>query len=316
MRQGGIRQLLALVLLVGATSVAILTVPSAASARSKAPTKEDVAQCKDGSYSDNTNFKATCSSHDGVKRWISKYGRCKDGTVIRMSKSASCNGHNGFKRRLPKTYVPKPGWEDVARCNDGTYSDNSDFGKTCSGHRGVMRWLAPYARCKDGQVIKLRKSASCDSHGGFKGLAASDPGHPDLYPERPDRKREDQERKPGKDFVSISGYRAAVAALKFYPAISEFERDGYVVATVFIGNIDPAGQSYNLFDWSLQTPTGRVMSPTISTVDDALTAGALIKGGHTTGQVVFDVGNERGRFYLLYQPDILQSARGVWGVDV
>ena len=58
MRQGGIRQLLALMLLVGATSVAILTVPSAASARSKAPTKEDVAQCKDGSYSDNTNFKA------------------------------------------------------------------------------------------------------------------------------------------------------------------------------------------------------------------------------------------------------------------
>lgn len=316
MRRGGIGRLSALLVLVCTASVGILTEPSVASAKASAPTKADVAQCKDGSYSDNTNFDATCSSHDGVKRWISKYGRCKDGTVIRMSKSASCDGHKGFKRRLPKTYVPKPGWHDVARCNDGTYSDNSDFGNTCSGHRGVMRWLAPYARCKDDQVIKLRKSASCDDHGGFKGLAASDPGHPDLYPERPDRKQDDQEREPGKDFVSISGYRAAVAAVKFYPAISEFERDGYVVATAFIGNVDPDGQSYNLFDWSLQTPTGSMMSPTISTIDDALTSGSLIKGGHVTGQVVFDVGSERGRFYLLYEPDILHPGRGVWAVDI
>jgi hypothetical protein len=58
----------------------------------------------------------------------------------------------------------------IAACNDGNYSNNSDFDKTCSGGDGINHWLAPFGSCKDGAFIAMSPSSSCDNHGGFASL--------------------------------------------------------------------------------------------------------------------------------------------------
>lgn len=68
--------------------------------------KGDVARCKDSTFSDNTDFSATCSSRGGVSKWLAPYGECTDGTVIKMSKQASCADHDGFGGLLPADYTP------------------------------------------------------------------------------------------------------------------------------------------------------------------------------------------------------------------
>lgn len=150
------------------------TTTEAISPRAKAIKEGNVALCNDGGYSDNTDFSATCSGGDGIDEWLAPYGECKDGSVIKMSEDASCEDNGGFKRLLPPDYAPKAGKGDVAQCEDGTFSDNTDFSATCSSRGGVKKWLAPYGKCKDGKLIKMSKSASCDGHEGFRGLLPVD----------------------------------------------------------------------------------------------------------------------------------------------
>lgn len=132
-----------------------------------------VARCEDGTYSDNTQFDDTCSSHDEVGEWLAPYGRCRGGVVIKMSTDADCGG-DGFERLLAQDYRPQPGKDDVARCEDDTFSDNVDFGATCSSRGGVAEWLAAWGSCVDGTVIEMSESASCDGHDGFARLMAAD----------------------------------------------------------------------------------------------------------------------------------------------
>lgn len=134
----------------------------------------NVALCNDGGYSDNTDFSATCSGGDGIDKWLATFGECRDGTIIKLSATASCDDNDGFKRLLPAGYEPKPAKGDIAQCKDRTFSDNTDFSATCSSRGGVDRWLAPYGTCKDGTVVKLSKTASCDDHDGFKALLPAD----------------------------------------------------------------------------------------------------------------------------------------------
>jgi hypothetical protein len=56
----------------------------------------DVAQCKDGTFSDNKDFSATCNSHNGVDHWLGEYGQCSDGKIIVMSSGASCGSGTQF----------------------------------------------------------------------------------------------------------------------------------------------------------------------------------------------------------------------------
>ena len=68
----------------------------------------------------------------------------------------------------PDTNAIKDG--NVARCNDGGYSDNHDFAATCSGGDGIDKWLAPFGECQDGTVIKMSAKATCQDNEGFKKL--------------------------------------------------------------------------------------------------------------------------------------------------
>ena len=54
---------------------------------------------------------------------------------------------------------------NVALCNNGDFSNNTDFGKTCSGADGLDEWLAEYGECNDGTTIKMAKNSSCGGCG-------------------------------------------------------------------------------------------------------------------------------------------------------
>ena len=133
-----------------------------------------VALCNDGNFSNNTDFNKTCSGGDGLDEWLGKFGQCQDGTIIVMRSSASCSGKGGFGQVMEAGYKPEPGPDHVALCNDGNFSNNTDFDKTCSGGDGIDHWLAEYGECTDGTTIRMATSASCSGHGGFKGLKATD----------------------------------------------------------------------------------------------------------------------------------------------
>jgi hypothetical protein len=135
-----------------------------------------------------------------------------------------------------------------------------------------------------------------------------------LFPNRPDSQREDQERNIGGE-ARLSGYTTTVTAAGFQQAVSDFEEDGYIVADVKIFNRDDKAQPYNVFDWSLQTPNGQVVDIDFTTVE-TLSSGDLVPGGEVTGKVVFEVGTQKGDFYLIYKPDAFDGARGIWKVTV
>jgi len=89
-----------------------------------------------------------------------------------MSEDASCPDDD-FKGLLPLDYVSAPATDDVARCNDGLFSNNTDFAATCSSAGGVAEWLATFGECTDGTVIKMSEDASCPDD-DFKGLLPPD----------------------------------------------------------------------------------------------------------------------------------------------
>lgn len=156
------------------TTTEVRTTTTSRDPDAKAIADGNVARCKDGGYSDNHDFAATCSGGDGIDKWLAPFGQCQDGAVIKMSAKATCKDNDGFKKLLPADYEPKAGKGDIAQCKDSTFSDDTDFAATCSSRGGVSKWLAPYGECRDGTVIKLSKKASCDKHDGFKAMLPLD----------------------------------------------------------------------------------------------------------------------------------------------
>ncbi len=146
--------------------------------------------------------------------------------------------------------------------------------------------------------------------------ATDAPAATDLYPARLDSQRDDHEAVVG-DGVEMRGYTATVTAAGFEPTVSAFEDDGYIVADLTILNRNDDAQSYNIFDWRLQTPQGTVIDPSFTTMDGVLSSGDLVHGGTVSGKVVFAVGTDpHGEYYLIYKPDPFASDRGIWGVTI
>jgi hypothetical protein len=66
----------------------------------------DIALCANGTYSDNTDLRSTCSANGGVAEWLATFAECSDGSVIELSTNDPCSGHGGFKRLMPVDYQP------------------------------------------------------------------------------------------------------------------------------------------------------------------------------------------------------------------
>lgn len=134
----------------------------------------------------------------------------------------------------------------------------------------------------------------------------------DLYPDRPGVTEEEHQAALG-DCVRLSGFTAFVEAAEIKD--QEFG-DPQTIVTVRVQNRDDSPQDFNMFDWSLQTPSGTVLDPTISLEDDSLDSGELVKGGEATGTIAFDA-SEPGTYFVVYTPDIFEEdARGIWQIEV
>ena len=134
-----------------------------------------------------------------------------------------------------------------------------------------------------------------------------------LFPDRADAQKGDRERNIGGS-VKLSGYTVTVTSADFQPSISMFEEKGYIRVSVIVENRDEEAQSYNEFVWKLQTPGGQVINPSLTTNDNNLGAGDLLHGGKVDGAIVFEVGEEKGDFYIIYKPDLFDASRGIWKV--
>ncbi len=148
--------------------------------------------------------------------------------------------------------------------------------------------------------------------GGGNGGAANDSASK-LFPGRPDVKRKDVERNIGEG-AQLSGYTATVTKTAFQQQLSQFERNGYMVADVTLLNRDSKAQSYNTFDWKLITPQGTIIDPCLC--GKQLGSGDLVNGGTVNGQLIWEVGVQKGDFYVIYDPPGFDEARAVWKVTV
>ena len=124
-----------------------------------------------------------------------------------------------------------------------------------------------------------------------------------IYPERPGQEKDDQEAKIGSP-VRLTGRTVWVT--------SGAVKGKYLVIQVKIVNRDSKPKSYNTLDWKVQTPQGQLLDPTFF-AGKTIESGELVNGGTAEGPVRFEV-TGKGPFYVVYQGDMFNSARGIWKV--
>lgn len=129
-----------------------------------------------------------------------------------------------------------------------------------------------------------------------------------LFPDRPNQYREDQERALG-DAARLSGYTTTVESVAYDGA-------GEVTVSVRVENRDDELQPMSSTDWRLVSPGGH----TYDAVSSTLPATGQVDDTPVVGDVVFRVdplpAEAQGDFYVLYKPDALDAAQGVWSFTV
>ena len=80
----------------------------------------------------------------------------------------------------------------------------------------------------------------------------------------------------------------------------------YWCVTVGLKNFSSSTDSYNLFEFKLLTPSGRIDGATYPLINDAsslLSSGELASNGSANGQVCYDAPSaQTGRFAVVYEP--------------
>ncbi len=150
--------------------------------------------------------------------------------------------------------------------------------------------------------VALVVAAACG--GGGSDGADHNPG--ELFPDRANQYREDQERAIG-DVARLSGYTTTVTG-------ATYDGEGTVTVSVRIENRDDEPQSMYSTDWQLVSPDVTSYDPVSSTLPSTGEVGDV----PVTGDVVFEVDalDATGDFYIVYKPDGLDAARGIWQLQV
>jgi uncharacterized protein DUF4352 len=148
-----------------------------------------------------------------------------------------------------------------------------------------------------------------------KNSSKSNPGK--LFKGRASAEDDDQERQIGQT-ANLGGYTTTVLGGAFVPEINEFETDGYMKVTVKLCNRDQSAQDVSQFDWKVQSPTGTQLDSTFTTAPQLPVRSGLAQGGEATGDLYFEVGAQRGDFYVIFKPlaDPFDSDRGVWKITI
>lgn len=140
---------------------------------------------------------------------------------------------------------------------------------------------------------------------------------PVLYPGRPGAQKKDRERLIGKP-LELSGWTTTVNQVVYKKTVSTIDTDGYLVATITLVNRDKKSQTYNLFDWQIQTPAGQLVNANFTGAKGVLNSASLINGGTVTADVIYQVGKPapKGKYYVVWKPDAFNDDRGLWEFTV
>lgn len=138
------------------------------------------------------------------------------------------------------------------------------------------------------------------------GSTDGNPG--ELFPDRPNQYREDQERELG-DAARLSGYTATVESVAYDGA-------GQVTVSVRVENRDEEPQPMFGTDWRLVSPGGHTYDPSSSTLPSTGEVGDVPVTGDVSFTVDATAAEAEGDFYVLYKPDALDAAQGVWSFTV
>jgi len=137
-----------------------------------------------------------------------------------------------------------------------------------------------------------------------------------LYPGRPDARPGDRELAIGQP-VAFGGFTATVDAAVFEQTLGgQFVGKGYILAVVSVVNRANSVQRYEESHWQLQTPAGSLINRTFA-AQPSLGSGDLgPRDGRTSGRLVFEVGTEKGDFYIVFAPDPAGADRAMWKVTL
>lgn len=136
-----------------------------------------------------------------------------------------------------------------------------------------------------------------------------------LFEERPDRTDADVDRRLG-DPMKVGAFEAAVTSAEFVAELGPNDTAGYIVAQVQVENTEATKLETSRFHWKVLTPTGELKSHTLvegGREGELVTKQELQKGESVSGTLAFNIGSERGPFYLVFAPRAKNETRGVWG---
>ena len=107
---------------------------------------------------------------------------------------------------------------------------------------------------------------------------------------------------------TVENFGLTVMAVNFRRIQDPTFAQPVICADVSYRNRDDETKNFNVFDWKLQTPSGRVQS--FELTGATLHSGQIVAGGTTSGSVCFEDTGERGQFVLIWKPDPVRSDRG------
>lgn len=134
------------------------------------------------------------------------------------------------------------------------------------------------------------------------------------FNDRLDKQKTDIEVVPG-EMATIDGVKMAVTSADYKQSLDEFTTaesgKTYLVINVALENTDTTTHSYNEFDFRIQTVSGQVLDPDVSSATSPLNSGDIVAGGKVSGSVVFLVPQEKGDQYVIWKPNPLKSDRAI-----
>lgn len=153
---------------------------------------------------------------------------------------------------------------------------------------------------------------------------AAQPNPGELFPDRANQFEEDQERQLGEPAM-LSGYTTTVVDIEVTTEIPAdlvdlglgAEDVESVVARVEVANRDGEPQPASGGDWALVDPNDTVHEVETSTLVGSDGPLQVQPDEQVEGEVTFVVdAGLTGDFYVVYKPDGLDAARGIWRQQV
>lgn len=145
----------------------------------------------------------------------------------------------------------------------------------------------------------------------------------DLYDRPEEAELENDRERPLGESAEVHDLVATVVSGQFVQQLSETENAGYLVAEVKLENPDRGTTKYDRLDWALELPDGTTKNRIAAASQaDQFGTGEIEEGQTVQGKVFFQIGAEKGTFYVLYAPrrqarlNESEKERGVWQIVI